>query len=211
MPVRDRGREAEVLLDQQHGEAARLDLADGAADLLHDDRRETFGRLVQQQHLGTGAQDAGDRQHLLLAARQLGALGGVRAFLQVGEQREDLLDRQPARGDDRRQHQVFGDRQGAEDAALFRADGNAGTGDHVGLHADRLGTAEADAALTTRHQAHDRLHGGGLAGAIAAQQRHHLALAHFEIHPMQDVALAVPGVQVFYFKHGVSQTCSEPR
>ena len=56
--VGDRRGEAEILLHQQHGEAAVLDLADGAADLLHDDRGEALGRLVQQQHFRSGAQDA---------------------------------------------------------------------------------------------------------------------------------------------------------
>ena len=53
-----------------------------------------------------GAQDAGDRQHLLLAARQLGA--GARApLLEVGEQLVDLLDAHAALGDHGRQHQVL--------------------------------------------------------------------------------------------------------
>src|SRR5262249_42647094 len=72
--VRHRGGETEILLDQQNREAFFLHPADRVADLLDDDRREAFGRLVQQQHLGAGAQDAADREHLLLAARELGAL-----------------------------------------------------------------------------------------------------------------------------------------
>src|SRR4051812_15085062 len=59
--------EAEVLFHEQHREPALLDLAHGAADLLHDHRRQSFGRLVQEQQLGAGAQDARDRQHLLFA------------------------------------------------------------------------------------------------------------------------------------------------
>ena len=43
----------------------------------------------------------------------------------------------------------------------------------------------------------------GLAGAVAAQQRHHLALADVEIHAVQHVALAVPGVQAL-------RTCEHP-
>src|SRR5690242_12658752 len=61
-------RETEILLDEQHGKAAILDLLDGPADLLDDDRRDAFGRLIQQQEFGAGPQDARDRQHLLLAA-----------------------------------------------------------------------------------------------------------------------------------------------
>ena len=64
-----------------------------------------------------------------------------------------------------------------------------------GRWAISLAGAEADAALAPRHQAHDALHRGGLAGAVAAQQRHHLAFLHVEPDPVQHVALAVPGVQ----------------
>src|SRR5882757_1939957 len=72
--VRDRRGEAEVLLDQQDGEPFRLQPRDGMTDLLDNDGCETLGRLVQHQKPRTGAQDSGDRQHLLLAARKLCAL-----------------------------------------------------------------------------------------------------------------------------------------
>ena len=42
-----------------------------------DHRRQALGRLVEQQHPDAGAQDAGDRQHLLLAAGELGARAGA--------------------------------------------------------------------------------------------------------------------------------------
>src|SRR5574338_548966 len=74
VPVRDGGREAEVLLDQQDGEPLLLEPRDRAADLLHDHRRKALGRLVEQQQARSRAQDAADREHLLLAAGKLGAL-----------------------------------------------------------------------------------------------------------------------------------------
>src|SRR6266446_6480308 len=74
MAVRQCRGKAKVLFHQEDGEALLLQRADEGADLLHDDRGQTFGRLVQQQELGAGAQDAADREHLLLAAGQLGAL-----------------------------------------------------------------------------------------------------------------------------------------
>src|SRR5215471_567931 len=40
---------------------------------LDDDRREAFGRLVEQQQARIGGERAADRQHLLLAARQRAA------------------------------------------------------------------------------------------------------------------------------------------
>ena len=70
-------REAEVLLDEQDGHAARLQRRQHLADALHDHRGEALGRLVEQEHLRAGAQDAGDGEHLLLAAGELGALAGA--------------------------------------------------------------------------------------------------------------------------------------
>src|SRR6185437_11553760 len=43
MAIRDRGREAEILLDQQDRESLRLQAADRATDLLDDDGREALG------------------------------------------------------------------------------------------------------------------------------------------------------------------------
>ena len=37
--------------------------------------------------------------------------------------------------------------------------------------------------------------------AVAAKQRHHLAFPHLEIDAVQDVAFAVPGVQIAYLEH----------
>src|SRR5205823_3482289 len=69
MPVGDRRCEAEILLDQQNRETLAFEPSDRASDLLDDHRRETFGRLVQQQQPRTGAQYPADREHLLLTAR----------------------------------------------------------------------------------------------------------------------------------------------
>jgi len=48
MAVGDRRGETEILLDQQHGKAFRLQRPDQIADLLDDDRGEPLGRLVKQ-------------------------------------------------------------------------------------------------------------------------------------------------------------------
>src|SRR5258705_4914386 len=93
VPVRDGGRESEILLDQQDREAPLFQLRDRASDLLHDHRRQSFGRLVQQQQPRARAQDPADREHLLLPAGELGALARE-ALLQVGKQRIDLRKRE---------------------------------------------------------------------------------------------------------------------
>ena len=81
--VGDGRGEIEVLLDQQHGETTLLQLANYGPDLLHDYRRQTLRRLVQEQERRASAQDARDRQHLLLAAGQPRALRAS-ALVQVG-------------------------------------------------------------------------------------------------------------------------------
>ena len=45
---------------------------------------------------------------------------------------------------------------------------------------------------------------GGLAGAVAAQKRDDFALPHFEADVVQDVALAVVGMQAFRLEY---RTC----
>ena len=49
---------------------SRVDLVDGAEDLLHEQRGQAEGGLVEQQQPRPGHQRAGDGQHLLLAARE---------------------------------------------------------------------------------------------------------------------------------------------
>jgi hypothetical protein len=156
------GGEAEILLDQQHREAALLDRADGAADLLHNHGREALGGFVEQQQARAGAQDTGDRQHLLLAAGEFRALAG-RALLQVGEQRVDGREVEPAGRDGARQQQVLGDIERGEDAALLGTEGDAGAGNLVRAVVDQVVALVADGAAAAADQAHDALHRGGLA------------------------------------------------
>src|SRR6185312_14743192 len=209
--VRNGRGEAEILLNQKDGESLRLERADGLADLLDDDGREAFRRLVEEQQACTGAQDAPDRQHLLLAAGELGALTGAEPLLEVRKQREDLVERQPTRRDHWRQQEVFLDAKTGENAALFRAEGDANARDLFGCAGDQFAASETHGARALADNAHDRLQRRGLAGAVAAEQCHHLARLHIEADAMQHVRFPVPGLQVLYreqrragVKHGRS-------
>ena len=55
----------------------------------------------------------------------------------------------------------------------------------------------AHRAVARRGQPDQAPQGRGLAGAVAAKQGDDLALAHFEADAVQDVALAVEGVEAF--------------
>src|SRR6185369_10538881 len=84
-----------------------------------------------------------------------------------------------------------------EDAALLRADGDPKARNPVGRGFYRLDSPETDGARALPDHAHDRLERRGLAGAVAPEQRYHLALAHLEVDAVQDMRLSVPGVEAF--------------
>src|SRR5207237_6461767 len=151
-------REMEILLDQQYREPLRLELGDGSADRLNDDRGEPLGGFIEQQQPRAGAQYAPDRQHLLLTAGKLGALAGE-PFLQIREQREDLLETQAAILDLGRQEQVFLDVQAGKNPTLLGTQRNPKMRNPVRWQANRLRAIARDRALAAADDAHDRLHG----------------------------------------------------
>src|ERR1700716_693295 len=66
--------EIEVLLHQQETDTFVSQSHDQASEFLHHQRREALRRLVEQDHAGVSDQRAGNREHLLLAAGELGSL-----------------------------------------------------------------------------------------------------------------------------------------
>jgi hypothetical protein len=58
---------------------------------------------------------------------------------------------------------------------------------------------KTDRATARLHETHDALEGGAFADTVASEQADHLAPAYLERHSIQDVALAVVGVQVLDF------------
>src|SRR5207302_2184084 len=71
----------------------------------------------------------------------------------------------------------------------------------VGRHAGCVSVLEYDVAGAGLVEADDRPDGGRLAGPVAAHQAHQLAGVHVERHTLQDVAVAVVGMDVFDLKH----------
>src|SRR6516164_10856342 len=63
-------RVACVLLHQQHARARGVDGANGAKDFLDQQRRQAERGFVEAEELGFAHHAAGERQHLLLAARE---------------------------------------------------------------------------------------------------------------------------------------------
>ena len=193
-------RERHVLLDQQDGDAFLVQHLDDLADLRDHARHQPFGRLVEQNDLRLQHHGAGDRQHLLLAAGQRAA----RLVAPLGEPRkisERLVEQMLAprivdAGAVEAGAQVLHHREQAEDAAVLRHVADAEPRQAMRRQAGDGGAVEENAALARLHQAHDRLQGRALADAVAAEQADHLAGPDLERDAVQDVALAVIGVQV---------------
>src|SRR3981081_24441 len=199
--IRDRRSEAKVLLDQEYGEALLLEHADGLADLLNDDGRQTLGGLVEEQEPGARAQDPAYGQHLLFPARKLRSLTG-QAFLEVGKQLEDPWKVEAAGAHPGRQQKVFFDAEACENAALLGTQRNAQPRNPIAGQADEFLALVAHRPGALADDAHDRFQRRGLAGAVATEQRHHLAWKNLERGAVQDMGFAVPGLQLFDREQG---------
>ena len=93
--------------------------------------------------------------------------------------------------------QVLVDGEIGKNPAAFRNVADAERGDAERRPAGRLGAEDRYAAVARRGQSHEAAQRRGLAGAVAAQQCGHLALAGLEADTMQNVALAVKSVEPF--------------
>ena len=116
--LRQRQRGREILLDQHDGQARRGQVAADLHQLAHDQRRKPFERLVEQDDLRIADEGAGDRQHLLLAARQVGAAAGA-PLLQAREHLVDAIERPSVARRQAGEDQVLLDVQAAEHAPLL--------------------------------------------------------------------------------------------
>ena len=92
--VGEAGEGAEILVDDDRRDALGSDALDGTPDLGRDERRKSFGRLVEDDIAGWSS--APDRwQHLLLAAGELVA-AVVAALAQPREELETRRGSRPA-------------------------------------------------------------------------------------------------------------------
>ena len=180
-----------------------LELFDRGGHLLHDDRRQSLRRLVEQDRPRVSHQRTRHRQHLALASGQR-ACPLATSFRQVGEQLEEPFGRPGRHAFPRRlagDVEVLRNRQPGEDATILG---------HVAqpalAHLERLETGdrlpvEPDLAAGGTHEPHDALERGRLPRAVAPEQRHHLARGDVERHVGQDLRPAVVGVDPGDLKH----------
>ena len=166
---------------------------------VDDRRREPERRLVEQQDVGLGDQRARDRELLLLAAGECARL----ALAELLDDRKELVDAREDRSDaaagaPRRQAEakVLLDRQLGEDAPALGHERNAAARDLLGRAADERLAAEPDVAADDRSDAHDRVQGRRLAGAVRADQADDLAGADLEREAAHSLDAAVANAQI---------------
>ena len=199
--ARHRRRDADVLLDDEHGDVALLaEPHQHVLDLGDDHRRQPLGRLVHHQELRVGEQRARDRQHLLLAAGKLGA-AVVLAFGEARKGLVDALDRPGAAPHPSGQPQMLVDGERAPEPAALRHVADAEAGDAGGRGVGDVLAGEPHRAAGGAHEAHDRLAQGGLAHAVAADDREH-AGGQRQIDALQRVRAAVVDVEAAHFERG---------
>src|ERR1019366_4982536 len=96
-------------------------------------------------------------------------------------------------------------RGGGKEAPFSRPPAEPEPADTVGRQARDVVAAKDDAAALFRYQSHDRLHRRRLAGAVAADERDAIAGADGEADAVEDLRLAVPGIERAHFKHDSSR------
>src|SRR5438093_2191212 len=197
---------ADVLLD--HDQLGPLGLHGGQylVERLDDDRRQPERDLVHEQQTRIGHEAAADREHLLLAARE------VRARLiasrgQRGEESVDALERpRPAALAIGADLKIFLHRQARKDPPPFGHEHDALLDERVGRLATDRASRKRHGAARHRQRAGDRSQKRRLARAVRADHGDGLPLGHPERHVAQRLEVPVEGRQILDAeqRHGAS-------
>ena len=193
----ERGRDAEVLLDEEDREPLCLEELERLDEPLDDRRRKALRGLVHDEDPRVRDERATDREHLLLAAGELRSA----VALPLGEAREQLVDAlarplaavrlAPAARD----AQVLVDRERREEAAALGHVPDASPRDLVRGDADEFLPVEEDRALRARwRDSHDRVAERRLAHPVSPDDRDRL-VAHREAHVLERLGAPVVRAQ----------------
>ena len=163
----------------------RADFAQGfdqIANALNHDRSKSLAGLIKQKYAGIAHQRPPNRQHLLLATREL----STQTILQRLEQGKHVID--PLQwpvilslwsffdGN----HQVVLDCQVGKYLSILGYKSNPLFGDDMGCLPADIGTIKLNAAASNRNHARDRFHGRALTSPIAAKQGQCFTLVDLE-------------------------------
>ena len=211
----EKERHPDILLDQQQGHAVAADPADRAEDVEDDLRRQRRTRFVEQHHLRLRHQSAADAQHLQFTAGQ-GRSELPAPFGQAREELVDLLERpphlRPVADQECTQAQILFDRHARIGfLALGHLDQPAAH-DPIGTQPVDALAAEANGASPGLHEPGDSFQQRRLAGAVAAEEGHDLALPDLERDAVQDLDAAVSRLDAVELQHpALFSSVSRPR
>ena len=180
-----------VLLDQDERRAVlRAQAPDRRGQLLDHDRRQPLQRLVEEEQRRVRHQRPRDREHLLLAARQV----VPPAAPALGEPREQRVDARevPAAGA-RRHGEVLLDAQRGEDLALLGDPPEPGPRAAMGRHPRQVAAAPPDHPAGHVRVAHDREEERGLADPVPAEDREAAPGRDLQRDPVERHGVAVAG------------------
>ena len=213
---------ADVVVGNQHSDAAVLQVAHDALDLADRNRVDAGERFVEQHQARLGGQRAGDLDAAALAAGQARAdLVGDVVDLQFVEQVGQLaLAAGLVEVGAQLQHQphVVGDAELAEHRRLLRQVADAVLGARVHRFGGDVLAVEDDLAGIGRDQADDHVEARGLAGAVRAEQADDFAGVERQAEVADDLARAVGLAQPFRDQHqlpprdarGAIRICTRP-
>lgn len=199
MPVGNLRQGIDVLVDDEYRLPFLLQFADALPDFFAYEGRQPFGGFVKNEQAGIGQQGARNGQHLLLAPGKLAPHGAASLF-QAGKQPIRLgqvpRPRAPGRGDE-----VFFDAEVRGNVPALWHQAYAQAADAVWRHAGDGLPLENHLPRPRRDDTQQRMYGGGLAHAIAAQHGNHLTRIHQQGNAEQHAAVAVAGLKAFDPKH----------
>src|SRR6516164_5038622 len=165
----------ELLLDQENGDAGLSDARDEIADLLHYQRGQSLGWLIDHDQFGVAHQRSAHRQHLLLTPRHHAGCGiGSRG--EIGKHLQHVVEApfaRVARVLDA-EHQVLTYRKARENVAGLGNIAEAEMGNLVARHPRDVRSLEPDRALR-RNLSHYGLDGGRATDTVSAEQAYNLS------------------------------------
>src|SRR5687768_2411802 len=184
-----------VMVRDQHADASVGEVAGDALDVVHRERVDARKGLVEEDEGGIRGERARDLDAPPLAAREahpdvVPQVGDVQLLEQALER---LVPRRivevAARLEDRLH--VVDDRQLAEDRRLLGQVTDAAPRARMHRQPRDVLAVERDAPPVAGHEADDHVEGGGLAGAVRAEQADDLAACDRDRQRGNDLALAV--------------------
>ena len=190
-----------MLLDEQHpGARGRGVLAHHGQQPADDDRRQAEAHLVEHQQLRLAGERAGDREHLLLAARHQPGL----AVLERAQRREVVergvhVRRVPLAV----QPEVLGHGQPEEEPPVGRHVRDAEPGPRGRGDAGQVGAAELHRPGPVLEEPGDRPQRRRLPRAVGAEERDHLAATHSERKVADDQSTVISDAELVQFEYCV--------